>query len=645
MILGQPKQLPLNTFPTWKYLMVVAVILLGILLALPNIFGEDYAVQISDKRGEPVPQEVLTAIESKLSENEISIKQTELTDGRGLIRLINSDDQNEAKRIAFQFVQNHESDDIKNNLVVAANLAAATPDWLSNLGLSPMKLGLDLRGGVHFLLEVDLDGLFKKEQEKAVTSVKAILYENKIYYESIEPRNETAVVARFKTQELQEKAFSEINQQLQGFTIQDQEVDGSYLLTFTMTEDKLREIRDFAVKKNVTTLSNRINAIGVAEPLIQRQGTNRIIVQLPGIQDTATARSIIGDTRTLEFRLVNTKRSVSEAVAGRVPFDSELLKESDGRPVLVFKEAMLDGEHVTGAGTSADERGFPQINIQLDGAGGSIMAEKSGKNIDKPMAIILTEVTPIFKQNEYGDFVKNEQGELIKIGENITKEAVSVATIQSTLGSSFRITGQFTQQYASNLALILKSGSLKAPIYVIEDSTVGPSLGAENIQNGTNSIIIGFVLVLIFMLLRYKVFGVVANIALVCNLVLIVGVMSLIGAVLTLPGMAGIVLTVGMAVDANVLIFERIREELKDGMSPARAIHNGYDAALSTIADANITTAIAALILFAIGTGPIKGFAITLLFGILTSMFTAIVGSRALINLIYGKKSVKKLAI
>ncbi|PWK50923.1 protein translocase subunit SecD [Pleionea mediterranea] len=645
MILGQPRQLPLNTFPAWKYFMVVIVIALGAFLALPNLFGEDHAVQISDKNGSEIPKELIVNIEKAIKDEGIKIKSHELEGSRGLIRLVNSDDQNEAKRIAFQYIEGHDEESIKNNLIVAANLAAATPDWMADIGLSPMKLGLDLRGGVHFLLEVDMDNLFEKEQEKAVTTIKSELYDEKIYHEGVSATDQTTIIAKFKTEELQQEAFSKLNNQLQGFTINDREVNGEFQLVFHITDAKVREIKDFAIKQNITTLNNRINAIGVAEPLVQRQGSDRIVVQLPGIQDTASARSIIGDTRTLEFRMANDRRSVADAINGRVPYDSELLYETDGRPVLVYKKVMLDGEHVTGAGTSLDERGLPQINISLDSVGGSIMTKESSKNIGKRMAIVLTEVAPIFKKNEYGDFVKNEQGELIKIDEEINKEAVSVATIQSTLPDRFRITGSFTQQYASDLALILKSGSLKAPIYIVEDGTIGASLGQENVEKGLFSIVIGFVMVLAFMLVRYKVFGVVANLALLCNLVLIVGVMSLIGAVLTLPGMAGIVLTVGMAVDANVLIFERIREELKDGVSPAQAIHNGYDAAFSTIADANITTAIAALILFAIGTGPVAGFAITLLFGILTSMFTAIVGSRALINLIYGGKTVRKLAV
>ncbi len=646
MILGQPRQMPLNTFPAWKYWMVLFIILLGAILALPNLFGEDHAVQISNKNGNEVSNELIVEIESAIEKEGIEVKSYEVEGSRGLLRLVNPDDQNEAKRIAYQYVENHSDQAIKENTIVAVNLAAATPDWLADMGFSPMKLGLDLRGGVHFLLEVDMDTLFEKEQERAITSIKTSLYDAQIYYKNVTARDQTSIVAEFETEELQEQAYSELNTNLlAGFNISDRSVNDQYELVFTLTDEKAREIRDFAIKQNITTLNNRINAIGVAEPLVQRQGANRIIVQLPGIQDTASARSIIGDTRTLEFRMVNDRRSLADAMNGRVPYDSELLYETDGQPILIYKDIMLDGEHVTGAGTGRDEKGMPQINIQLDSAGGSIMAKESGDSIGDRMAIVLTEVTPIFKKDEYGDFVKDDQGSLVKIDERVTKEVVSAATITTTLGRSFRITGQFTPQYASNLALTLKSGSLKAPIYIVEDGTIGPSLGQENVEKGTFSILIGFVMVLVFMLARYKVFGIVANIALLCNLVLIIGVMSLIGAVLTLPGMAGIVLTVGMAVDANVLIFERIREELREGVSPAQAIHNGYDAALSTIADANITTAIAALILFAIGTGPIAGFAITLLFGILTSMFTAIVGSRALVNLIYGGKTVKKLAV
>ncbi|NVK89146.1 MAG: protein translocase subunit SecD [Gammaproteobacteria bacterium] len=643
-MLGQPRQAAINTFPSWKYIMVVFFVFLGVLLSLPNLFGEDYAVQISDKNGAPITEEVVQEIAQKITAAGIDVKLVEADDGRGLIRVHSQDDQAEAKRIAFQFVEKQNESKGKNTLVVASNLAPATPEWMDNFGLSPMKLGLDLRGGVYFLLEVDTDGLFKREFEGLVSTVKGELYDEDIIYDDVSMSGES-VVAKFSSSERQSAAYEKLSPQLQDFTISDREVDGVYQLVFTMSDQKVRDVRDFAVKKNITTLSNRINAIGVAEPLIQRQGANRIIVQLPGIQDTASARSIIGDTRTLEFRMVNTKADLSQAVNGRVPYDSELLYESDGRPVLVYKDVMLDGEHVTGASTSPDERGLPQINIQLDGTGGSIMTSETSQRVGQQMAIILTEVSPIFEKDEYGNFVKNAQGELVKVGEDINKEAVSVARIQSTLSRNFRITGSFTQTYASNLALTLKSGSLKAPIYIIEDSTVGPSLGKENIEKGMQSIVIGFVLVLLFMLIRYKVFGLIANLALVCNLVLIVGLMSKIGAVLTLPGMAGIVLTVGMAVDANVLIFERIREELAEGSAPAQAIHRGYQAAFSTIADANVTTAIAALLLFIIGTGPIKGFAITLLFGILTSMFTAIVGSRAMVNAIYGGKAVKKIAI
>ncbi|WMS87580.1 protein translocase subunit SecD [Pleionea litopenaei] len=645
MILGQPRHAPINTFPTWKYVMVLSIIFIGVLLALPNMYGEDFAVQISNKNGEPVSQELLDSIAKKVSDADVTVKSTELERGRGLIRLTSQEDQDLAKTAAYQFLNNHSDKNVSDDIVIAANLAPATPSWLANMGLRPMKLGLDLRGGVHFLLEVDLDDLFRREFEGLTSTIKTTLYEEDIHYQGVSNANTDSVVATFENVELQESAFAKLNPLLPEYEITEREVDGAHQLIFKMTEQKTREIRDIAVKKNITTLSNRINEIGVAEPLIQRSGSNRIIVQLPGIQDTAIARSIIGDTRTLEFRMVNEKVSLSQAMSGRVPYDSELIQESDGTSVLVYKDVLLDGEHVTGAKSDRDERGLPQISIRLDGTGGSIMANETGSRIGQRMAIILTEVSPIFKKDESGDFVKNDRGELIKVDEKIKKEAVSVATIQSTLSSSFRITGTFTPEYTSNLVLILKSGSLKAPIYIIEDSTVGPSLGQENIEKGTFSIFIGFILVLAFMLLRYRMFGLFANIALVCNLILIVGMMSMIGAVLTLPGMAGIVLTVGMAVDANVLIFERIREELKAGSAPAQAIHKGYDAALSTIADANVTTAIAALILFAVGTGPIKGFAITLLFGILTSMFTAIVGSRAMVNATYGGKAVKKIAI
>ncbi|MCO7222863.1 protein translocase subunit SecD [Pleionea sp. CnH1-48] len=647
MLLGQPRQMPLNTYQGWKYFLIVFVIGLGMLLALPNLFGEDFALQISNKKGTPVAEELVDNITKKLEAEGVKPFKSEVVDGRGLIRFNDQDEQSAAKKIAFQFIKNNEDENLKNEIVVAINLAPATPDWLRDLGLNPMKRGLDLRGGVHFLIEVDTDDLFEKEQEKVISDIKAALFEaGKIYHEGVNALNSKTVIAKFKSEEIRDQAFAAVNNRMTGYKIDDREANDLFNLHFTILPAKEQEIRNYAIDQNINILRNRINALGVAEPVIQREGAERIGVQLPGVQDSTTARTIIGDTRTIEFRLVNDKRRVEDVVAsGRTPRDSELLFEGGARPWLILKKAILDGEHITGASTSADETGMPQINVRLDGAGGKKMSKETAKNIGRPMAIVLTDVSPIYKTDESGDYIKDEHGQLTVIDKKIDKEVVSAPVIQSQLGSQFRITGQFTQQEASNLALLLKAGSLKAPISIVEERTIGPSLGKENIRLGLESILIGFVLVLAFMLVRYKFFGFVANIALLLNLVLIVGMMSMIGAVLTLPGMAGIVLTVGMAVDANVLIFERIREELAEGVSPAQAIHNGYDRAFSTIADANITTMIAALILFAIGTGPVAGFAITLFFGILTSMFTAIMVSRAITNSIYGGKPVKKLMI
>ncbi|WP_287818096.1 protein translocase subunit SecD, partial [Idiomarina sp.] len=488
----------------------------------------------------------------------------------------------------------------------------ATPEWLKSVGAQPMKLGLDLRGGVHFLMEIDMDEAVRKIVDGMKDTIRTELREERIRYSAVRV-DDTTVEVELRTDEAYAEAASYLDGRYQGYNLVEDEENR--LLQLQMSDQKLAETRDYAVSQNITIMRNRVNELGVAEPVIQRQGSNRIVVELPGVQDTARAKEILGATATLEFRMVDSENDVRDAVNGRVPFGSELMPMRDGPQQLLKEDVILTGDHIVNAGVGYDEYNRPQVNITLDGAGGNKMSMATKDHVGQPMATVFIEYKATDERDEEGNlqFTKNA-------------EVINVATIQSRLGSSFRITGVGANE-AQNLALLLRAGALIAPIQIVEERTVGPSLGQQNIDSGTQAIFWGFVLVLAFMVVYYKKFGLVANTALAANLILIIGVMSMIpGATLTLPGMAGIVLTVGMAVDANVLIFERIREEIKAKRSPQQAIHHGYDSALSTIADANVTTLIAALILFAIGNGPIKGFAITLAIGIITSMFTAIVG-------------------
>jgi len=615
----------LNRYPLWKNLMILLVVLVGTLYALPNIYGEDYAVQISATRGGEVTTQTLTQVEAELGELGITPRGMSMQDGQILVRL-DTDEQQLAAREALV-------EALGTQFIVALNLAPATPSWLKSIGGMPLKLGLDLRGGVHFLMEVDMEEALRKIREQMTTSVRDRLIEERIRYSRVvEDGND--VLIELRTAEDYQAAVASLRNQYVGY---DLDADASAnRVRLIMTEQQLQETRSNAIEQNVTILRNRVNELGVAEPVIQRQGQDRIVVELPGVQDTARAKEILGATATLEFRFVDTENDLRDAMQGRVPFGSTLYDERGGGQVLLENRVILSGDHIVDASTGYDENGQPQVNISLDAAGGRMMSLATKDRIGDPMATLFIEFIATGETNEEGrlEFERLE-------------EVVSVATIQARLGSSFRITGVGTIQDAQNLSLLLRAGALIAPIQIVEERTVGPSLGAENVQAGLTAIVSGFVLVLIFMGIYYRKFGLVANLALLTNLVMIVGVMSMIpGATLTMPGMAGILLTVGMAVDANVIIFERIREELKEGRSPQQAIARGYENAFSTIADANITTLITALILFAVGTGSIKGFAVTLAIGIVTSMFTAITGTRAVINLTWGRnKRLTELSI
>ncbi len=614
----------LNKYPLWKTLMVAMVVAVGALFATPNLFGESPAVQVSGLRGVEADATTLDAIKAQLEQNNLSFDSMVLEKGQVLTRFKNTEDQLKARDIL--------DENLGRRFSVALNLTPNTPEWLAAIGGSPMKLGLDLSGGVSFLMEVNMKEAINKAKVGMVSDFRGDLRNEKIRYRSVKEANDAIVVIFRKVEDL-EAAQSLLKKRYRDLVLTTN--DDTLTLTAKMTEQKLKEIREYALQQNITIIRNRVNELGVAEPLVQRQGKKHIVIELPGVQDTAKAKEILNATATIEFRLVDTEGDLSSALNGRVPASSILLTDKDGIPSLLKKRVMLTGDHITDAKSGFDEYSRPQVNISLDSAGGSKMSNGTKSNVGKPMATVFIEYKPTDRRDAEGNIVFEK-----------VQEIISVATIQSRLGKSFRITGAGSPAEAHNLALLLRAGALIAPITIVEERTVGPTLGAENVKLGFQAIIMGFGLVFIFMMVYYRAFGVVANLALGANLVLIVGVMSMIpGATLTLPGMAGIVLTVGMAVDANVLIFERIREEIREGKTIQQAIHQGYEAAFSTIIDANITTLIAALILFAIGTGPVKGFAVTLSIGIITSMFTSVVVSRTVVNAVWGGKRLEKLSI
>ncbi len=618
----------MNHFPAWKNLLLVVAIVIAAVYALPNLYGEDPSVQISPLRGAVINNSVLADVKKELQTADISTLKDELVKDQILLRFSNTEDQLKASDII--------KTSLGNDYIVALNLAPATPKWLRDLNASPMYLGLDLRGGVHFLLEVDMQAAEKQAVDRTATEIRQLLRENKLRYLSV-VTDKSDIRIKFRTEAIYDKAEETLSDEFKTWDI-DPEAGGSSTLTLIakMSTSELTDIRQYALQQNIITLKNRVNELGVAEPIIQRQGDKRIVVELPGVQDTARAKEILGATATLEYRMVDTKHSVSSALAGRVPLGSKLYKNREGGHVLLKKQIIVTGSEIVDASSGIEnETGSAMVSVSLDGPGGKKMSKTTRDNIGQPMAVV-------FIENRTETKIVN--GKTIR-EKTIVEEVINVATIRGHFSNRFQTTGLDNGAEARDLALLLRAGALAAPIDIVEERTVGPSLGQDNIDKGFNSVLIGFVLVLVFMAIFYKTFGLIADVALALNLVFIIAVLSLLQATLTLPGIAGIVLTVGMAVDANVLIFERIKEELKNGNSPQASIHAGYEKAFSTIADANITTLIAALILFGFGTGPIKGFAITLSIGILTSMFTAIIGTRALVNLAYGSRDIDTLKI
>ncbi|GAA4896636.1 protein translocase subunit SecD [Ferrimonas pelagia] len=613
----------LNKYPMWKNLMVMFIVAIGALYALPNLYGEDPALQISASRNATLTTSTMDQVRSSLEEAGLQSKSVVMADGLIEARFSNTEEQGRAQEVVAQA--------LGNDFIVAINLAPAQPSWLAAIGGNPMKLGLDLRGGVNFLMEVDMNEAIRKQQDQIVTDFRSDLREERLRYSGVRIAPH-GVEVRFRDEDVASKARQFLAQKYPNLEFSNRD---SLSFSADLTPEYLKEIKDYALNQNITILRNRVNELGVAEPVVQRQGAERITVELPGVQDTARAKEILGATATLEFRMVAEGADINAALRGLVPAGTKLYEDKDGRPVLLQQQVILTGDHITGAQSGFDENGRAQVNISLDGAGGNKMADFTKDAIGKGMATVFIEYSSTGERNADGSlkFDKNE-------------EVISVATIQARLGRNFRITGQESPAEAQNLALLLRAGALIAPITIVQERTIGPSLGQENIDNGKSALMWGMLAVVIFMAIYYRKFGVIAVGALVGNLVLIVGVMSMIpGATLTMPGIAGIVLTVGMAVDGNVLIFERIREELRAGRSIQQAIHEGYANAFSTIADANITTMITALILFSVGTGPVKGFAVTLMIGIATSMFTAIVASRAVVNALWGGKRLKKLDI
>ncbi len=619
----------MNRYPLWKYILIVIIITIGAVYALPNLYGKVPALQITATRGAEVSELTTFDIEAALEESGIRYKAIELQQGSLIVRFANESAQLRAQDVVAEA--------LGKGYVVALNLAPATPDWLESLGAEPMFLGLDLRGGVHFLMEVDMQAAVEKAEERYVSDIRSLLREERIRYKTISRRSEGGIVIRFRDAQQRSQGMELIEDEFPDLNVSEAETAGDeFRARASLKESAVTETRDFALQQNITTLRKRVNELGVAEPVIQQQGQSRIVVQLPGVQDTARAKDILGATATLEFRMVDEEHDVQDALDGRVPAGSRIYHDRAGNAVLLKKNVLLTGEYIIDASSGIDQlSGGPDVSITLDGKGARIFSRATRDRVGKTMAVVYIENTTETVEQD---------GEMVKKKETI-EEVINTAVIREQLGKRFHITGLDSTQEARNLALLLRAGALAAPIEIIEERTVGPSLGQDNIDQGFRSVVIGFALVLVFMLFYYRVFGIAADIALSLNLVLIVALLSMLQATLTLPGIAGIVLTVGMAVDANVLIFQRIREELKNGNSPQASIHAGYEKAFSTIADANITTLIAAVVLFGLGTGPIKGFAVTLSLGIICSMFTAIMVTRAIVNLVYGGRRLSRLSI
>lgn len=625
----------MNQYPMWKYLLIVVLVAVGFVYALPNLYGEDPAVQITGTRNAKVTTQVQDEVLRVLSDAGLEHGAADISDGNLLVRFADTEIQLKAKDVIKAYF-----DKRRRDYLVALNLAPRTPDWLLSLGAEPMYLGLDLRGGVHFLMEVDMEAAMETSIQRYYSETRSLVRENRLrglIVDELKTDKQLGVKIRGDNPESLRQIREITDKEFEELSVREGEEDGRPVVYLLITEQEQKAILESAMNKNITALRRRVNELGVAEPIVQRQGSSRIVVQLPGVQDTADAKRILGTTATLEYRAEDTGGDALAAERGRVPLGSKLYRDRAGRPVLLKREVIVTGENIVDARSGKDaQNGSPAVFVTLDGKGAKRMLEFTKANVGKPMAVVFIEKSV--------KTVIGPDGTARKLRET-REEVISIASIREPFGRKFQTTGLDSPQEAHDLALLLRAGALAAPIEIVEERTIGPMAGKQNIRQGRNSVVIGFVLVLAFMVLWYKGFGLAANLALGLNLVLIVAVLSMLQATLTLPGIAGIVLTVGMAVDANVLIFERIREEIRAGNSPHSSIHAGYDKAFSTIFDANFTTLIASLVLFVFGTGPIKGFAITLSIGIVTSMFTAIMVTRAVVNLVVSNRRLSKLSI
>ena len=612
-----------NRYPVWKNLLILTVLAFGIIYSLPNFYGEDPSVQLSPSRNAKIDENLVNQIDKLLADNGVKPKASELTDKRVLVRFNDTDSQIKAEEL------------LKNNMgdkySVALNLAPATPGWLRAINAKPMYLGLDLRGGVHFMLQVDMEAAVTQAQDRFAEDIRTDLREAKIRYLSVE-RDKSNILVKFQDAQTLAQGKDVIKKEIRGLVLN--VLDNDLTLVATIAEPQIREVRKLAVAQNITILRNRVNELGVAEPVIQQQGEDRIVVQLPGVQDTARAKEILGATATLEFRLVDSEHVIGPD--GKAPLGARLYNDRAGRPLLLQRKIIVTGDQVVDASSGLDQQsGSPAVFISLNGTGAKKMADTTKESIGKAMAVVFIE-----NKSE----TKEVNGAKVTTKKKV-EEVINVATIRDRFSKRFQITGLDTTEEARNLALLLRAGALAAPMDIVEERTVGPSLGKENIAQGERSFLIGFALVAIVVLVYYKVFGIIANLTLVFNMALIMAILSSFQATLTLPGIAGFTLTVGMAVDANVLIYERIKEELRNGNSPQAAIYAGFDRAFATIFDSHITNLLAAIMLFGIGSGPVKGFAVTLTIGIITSLFTAVTCTRMMVNWIYGERRAVKLWI
>ncbi|MBK8162614.1 MAG: protein translocase subunit SecD [Gammaproteobacteria bacterium] len=617
----------MNRYPLWKNLMILVIMLAGFLYAIPNLYGEVPVVQISALRGATLDESVKERIEEALKGADLPYAGLEQEGERLSLRFPGTDVQLKAQERMIRT--------LGDDYVVALNLVPATPKWMESLNAAPMYLGLDLRGGVHFLMEVDMEAAVAQAEERYVSDLRSLLREDKIRYLSIS-RADAGVEAKFRSADERATAQERISREFPALLLNESDADDAYYLVASLSDKEVLDSKNFALQQNILTLRNRINELGVAEPVIQRQGSNRIVVQLPGVQDPARAKEILGATATLEFRMLDADGDITAALEGKVPVGSRLYRERNGNPVLLERRIIVTGDQIIDAASGLDQQtGSPAVYVTLDSKGARMMLQTTKENIGKPMAVVFIENKTLTRMVD---------GAPVKEAKTV-EEVINVATIRDQFSKRFQITGLDGPGEARDLALLLRAGALAAPMEIVEERTVGPSLGAQNIARGFNSTLIGFAAITLFMSFYYRVFGVIASVSLFGNMVLLVAILSMLQATLTLPGIAGIALTLGMAIDANVLIFERIREELRNGNSPQAAIQAGYERAWNTIVDSNITTLIAGFALFMLGSGPIRGFAVVLCIGILTSMFSGVLVSRAMVNLVYGGRKLSKLAI